>query len=84
MLRMVLGVLWRDNISNDILYGNLPKLSDKIRSRRLKLAGHYMGGGGGKATTIFLTIWPTSRCHGLDLAHKIFDHDQNFKVFVVK
>ena len=29
-----------DRISNDILYGNLPKLSDKIKSRRLKLAGH--------------------------------------------
>ena len=40
MLRMVLGVSWRDRISNDILYGNLPKLSDKIKSRRLKLAGH--------------------------------------------
>ena len=36
MLRMVLGASWRDRISNDILYGNLPKLSDK---RRLKLAG---------------------------------------------
>ena len=40
MLRMVQGVSWRDRIRNDILYGNLPKLSDKIKSRRLKLAGH--------------------------------------------
>ena len=40
MLRVVLDVSWRDKISNDILYRNLPKLSDKIRSRRLKLAGH--------------------------------------------
>ena len=40
MLRMVTAVSWRDRISNDILYRNLPKLSDKIRSRRLKLAGH--------------------------------------------
>ena len=40
MLRMVLVVSWRDRISNDILYGNLPKLSDKIKSRRLKLGGH--------------------------------------------
>ena len=41
-MRMVLGVSLRDKISNDTLYGNLPKLSDKIRSRRLQLAGHCM------------------------------------------
>ena len=40
MLRMALGVSWRDKISNNILYGELPKLTDKIRERRLKLAGH--------------------------------------------
>ena len=40
MLRMVLGVSWKDKVNNDVLYGTLPKLSDKIRSRRLKLAGH--------------------------------------------
>ena len=38
MLRMVLGVSWRDGIRNDILCGNLLKLSDKIKSRRHKLA----------------------------------------------
>ena len=40
MLRMVLGVSWKDKVNNDVLYGTLPKLSDKIRSRRLKSAGH--------------------------------------------
>ena len=40
MLRMALGVSWRDMIPNNILYGNLPKLTDKIRERRLKVAGH--------------------------------------------
>ena len=40
MLRMVLGVSWRDKISNDILYGNLPQLSDEISSKKLKLTGH--------------------------------------------
>ena len=40
MLRMALGVSWRDMIPNNILYGKLPKLTDKIRERRLKLAGH--------------------------------------------
>ena len=41
MLRMVLGVSWKDEVSNDVLYGKLPKLSgQRIRNRRLKLAGH--------------------------------------------
>ena len=40
MLRMVLGVSWKDKVNNDVLHGTLPKLSEKIRSRRLKLAGH--------------------------------------------
>ena len=40
LIRMVLGVSWKDKVRNEILYDNIPKLSDKIRSRRLKLAGH--------------------------------------------
>ena len=42
MLRMVLDVSWKDKVSNCNvdLYDKLPKLSDKIKSRRLKLAGH--------------------------------------------
>ena len=39
-MRMVLGVSWKDKVSNDVLYWTQPKLSDKIRSRKLKLAGH--------------------------------------------
>ena len=44
MWRLVLGVSWNDNINNYIFYGSLPKLSDKIRSRTLKLAGHCIIG----------------------------------------
>ena len=40
MLCMVLGVSLKDKVNNDVLYGTLPKLSGKISSRRLKLAGH--------------------------------------------
>ena len=40
MLRMVLGVSWKDKVRNAVLYGKLPRLSDKIKSRRLKLARH--------------------------------------------
>ena len=40
LLRTVLGVKWDQFLTNKELYGNLPKLSDKIRGRRLMLAGH--------------------------------------------
>ena len=40
MLRAVLNVHWRQHITNKELYGELPKLSDKIRQRRLRFAGH--------------------------------------------
>jgi hypothetical protein len=39
MLCIVLGVSWKDRFCNAVLYSKLPKLSDKIKSRRLKLAG---------------------------------------------
>ena len=40
MLRMAMNVTWRDKIRNEELYGNLAKVTDKIKERRLKLAGH--------------------------------------------
>ena len=40
MLRKVLNVTWQDRIPNEVLYGGLTPLSTKIRTRRLRLAGH--------------------------------------------
>ena len=40
MLQAATNVSWKDHITNKDLYGNLPKLSTKIRERRMKLAGH--------------------------------------------
>ena len=40
MLRMVLVMSWKDKVSNITLYGNLPRLLNKLRGRRLKMAGH--------------------------------------------
>ena len=40
MLRKALNVHWSDRVTNDTLYGKLPKVSDKIAARRLRLAGH--------------------------------------------
>ena len=40
MLHTALNVSWRDHIANEDLYGHLPKVSSKIRERRMMVAGH--------------------------------------------
>ena len=40
MLRKVLNISWKQHMTNKELYGNLPKLSSKIRKRRKRFAGH--------------------------------------------
>ena len=40
MLRMALGVNWWDKISNAEVFGDIPRASETVRTRRLKLAGH--------------------------------------------
>ena len=40
MLRKALNVHWSDRVTNESLYGKLPRLSDKVAARRLRLAGH--------------------------------------------
>ena len=40
MLRMALNVSWKQHLTNETLYGKLPKVSSKIREARLRTAGH--------------------------------------------
>lgn len=40
MLRMVLNVSWKQHMTNEELYGRLPRVTTKIAMRRLQLAGH--------------------------------------------
>lgn len=40
MLRMALNVSWKQHITNEELYGDLPKITAKIAMHRLRLAGH--------------------------------------------
>ena len=40
MVRVALNVSWEEHITNVNLYGKLPQMSDKIRQRRVRLAGH--------------------------------------------
>ena len=40
MLRMALGISWWDRVSNKDVFQNVPRLSETVRTRRLRLAGH--------------------------------------------
>ena len=40
MLRMALDISWKEGKTNEELYRNLPPVSSKIQTRRMKLAGH--------------------------------------------
>ena len=40
LLRHALGISWRDYVTNEELYGDLPKISDVVRRRWLQFAGH--------------------------------------------
>ena len=41
MLRVVFDVSWWDHMVNNQLYGDIPKETDEITSRRLQLVGHF-------------------------------------------
>ena len=40
MLRTALNISWRQHMSNQELYGELPRASDKVAAKRMQLAGH--------------------------------------------
>ena len=40
MRRMVINVSWEDHTENVDLYGTLPRVTNKIRAKRMDLAGH--------------------------------------------
>ena len=40
LLRYALNVRWQDHVKNVDLYGSLPKVSSRLRQRRLAFAGH--------------------------------------------
>ena len=40
LLRFCLNVSWKDKWTNEKLYHGLPKVTEKIKARRLRLAGH--------------------------------------------
>ena len=40
MLRKIQNVHWSSHTTNEVLYGELPAIADKIAAKRLQLAGH--------------------------------------------
>ena len=40
MLRAVLNIHWKQHTTNIELYGDLPKITQKIRDRRTRFSGH--------------------------------------------
>ena len=42
LLRFALNITCRDKWTNDKLYQSLPKLSEKLRGRRMRLASHLI------------------------------------------
>ena len=40
MLRRVFSISWKSHTPNSVLYGNIPPVTDTIRTRRLRFAGH--------------------------------------------
>ena len=40
LLRRALNIRWQDHPTNQMVYQDLPKLSDKLKERRLRYAGH--------------------------------------------
>ena len=44
MLRTVFNINWRQHVTNKDLYADMPKVSDKIRERRSRFAGHCFRG----------------------------------------
>ena len=40
MLRVALNISWKSHPTNKELYGNIPKLSNSIKSQRLRFSGH--------------------------------------------
>ena len=40
LLRMVLNVHWKEQVTNEELYGTMMRVTDKIQERMMRFAGH--------------------------------------------
>jgi hypothetical protein len=42
LLRTALNISWKQRVTNNALYGDLPTISETVRERRLRFAGHLL------------------------------------------
>ena len=60
MLRMAMNVSWKSQLTNNELYGEIPKVSTKVQQRRMRIEGHYIRHS--EEMTSKLVLWePTER-----------------------
>ena len=61
MLRAALNVHWQRHMNSKELYGNLLSISETIRARRLRLAGHFISRNEETASKVLL--WEPQQGH---------------------
>ena len=61
MLRTALNIIWSQKITNKELYGNLNKVTNTVRQRRLRLAGHVARDTSSPAHS--LVVWDPQHGH---------------------
>ena len=54
LLRSAINISWKAHMTNERLYGDLPKVSDKIKKRRLQFAGHCLRSFGQEVSDLVL------------------------------
>ena len=61
LLGAVQNIHWTDHISNDDLYGSLPRLSEKLKQYRLRFAGYCYRQS--EEAVLRLTLWTPTHGH---------------------
>ena len=59
MLRICLNISWKQKLTNEELYGDLPPVTAKVAERRMKLAGHCIRHPDVTAST--LVLWQPTK-----------------------
>ena len=60
LLRHALNINWRQHVTNENVYGDVPKISSVIQQRRLRLAGHCNRS---DETVANLILWQPKHCY---------------------
>ena len=60
MLRKALNISWKEHFTNKNLYGKLPLVSSKIKSKKIKMAAHYIRHP--ELSAHPLIVWEPIRC----------------------